>query len=85
MWRIRNNKYKKKNVAEIVYYGLYALQHRGQESCGIVVNDEGVFTSHKDLGLVSEVFTKRFVVSFTRRNHGCGSCTIWNHRRNNAK
>ena len=49
---------RKKNVAEIVYYGLYALQHRGQESCGIVVNDEGVFTSHKDLGLVSEVFTK---------------------------
>ena len=35
---------RKKNVAEIVYYGLYALQHRGQESCGIVVNDEGVFT-----------------------------------------
>lgn len=46
------------NVAHIVYQGLYALQHRGQESCGIVVNDDGVFTSHKDLGLVSEVFNK---------------------------
>lgn len=45
------------NVAGITYYGLYALQHRGQESCGIVVNDDGVFVSHKDLGLVSEVFT----------------------------
>lgn len=45
------------DVADIVYYGLYALQHRGQESCGIVVNDDGVFASHKDLGLVGEVFT----------------------------
>ena len=44
------------NVAGISYYGLYALQHRGQESCGIVVNDDGIFISHKDLGLVSEVF-----------------------------
>lgn len=46
------------NVAKYVYYGLYALQHRGQESCGIVVNDDGIFCSHKDLGLVNEVFTK---------------------------
>ena len=45
------------DVASITYYGLYALQHRGQESCGIVVNDDGVFCSHKDLGLVSEVFS----------------------------
>lgn len=44
------------DVASICYYGLYALQHRGQESCGIVVNDDGVFVSHKDIGLVSEVF-----------------------------
>ena len=45
------------DVASISYYGLYALQHRGQESCGIVVNDDGVFVSHKDMGLVSEVFS----------------------------
>lgn len=45
-------------VADIAYYGLYALQHRGQESCGIVVNDDGVFASHKDLGLINEVFTE---------------------------
>lgn len=44
------------SMGNLVYYGLYALQHRGQESCGIVVNDDGVFTSHKDLGLVGEVF-----------------------------
>lgn len=47
------------DLAGIVYYGLYALQHRGQESCGIVVNDDGVFASHKDLGLVSEVFQSK--------------------------
>ncbi len=46
----------RENVGGLTYYGLYALQHRGQESCGIVVNDDGVFTSHKGLGLVSEVF-----------------------------
>ena len=32
-------------VAKDVYYGLYALQHRGQESCGIVVGDDGLFFS----------------------------------------
>ncbi len=52
------------NAAEICYYGLYALQHRGQESCGIVVNDDGVFVSQKDLGLVSEVFSRDVLSSF---------------------
>ena len=42
--------------AAVTYYGLYALQHRGQESCGIAVNDMGVITYHKDMGLVGEVF-----------------------------
>lgn len=54
------------NAAQICYYGLYALQHRGQESCGIVVNDDGVFSSHKGLGLVGEVFTKEVLGSFPR-------------------
>ena len=45
------------NVANLAYYGLYSLQHRGQESCGIVVNDDGVFSSLKDLGLVNEVLS----------------------------
>jgi len=49
---------KKENLGKLVYYGLYALQHRGQESCGIVVNDDGMFSSYKDLGLVSEVFSR---------------------------
>ena len=51
------------DAANLAYYGLYALQHRGQESCGIVVNDDGVFASHKDLGLVSEVFTPQVLAS----------------------
>ncbi len=54
---IRRHLTKTCNVANISYYGLYALQHRGQESCGIVVNDDGVFVSHKDLGLVGDVFS----------------------------
>lgn len=46
------------DVAAQTYVSLYALQHRGQESCGIVVNDDGVFNYHKDLGLVNQVFDK---------------------------
>ena len=46
------------DVASTIYYGLLALQHRGQESCGIVVNDKGVLSYHKDLGLVPEVFNE---------------------------
>ena len=46
------------DVASLAYYALYSLQHRGQESAGIVVNDDGVFTSYRDVGLVSEVFSQ---------------------------
>lgn len=45
------------DLASSVYYGLFALQHRGQESCGIVVNDDGVFHTYRDNGLVNDVFT----------------------------
>lgn len=44
-------------AAQSVYLGLYALQHRGQESCGIAINDDGVFRHHRGDGLVHEVFT----------------------------
>ena len=54
------------NAAGIAYYGLYALQHRGQESCGIVVNDDGVFVSQKNLGLVSEVFDAGTMSAFPK-------------------
>ena len=48
---------KKCDVAHMTYYGLFALQHRGQESCGIVVNDDGAFSTYKDTGIVNDVFT----------------------------
>lgn len=45
-------------VAQSAYLALYALQHRGQESCGIAVNDDGVFRHHRGDGLVPDVFTQ---------------------------
>ena len=45
------------DVVPMTYRALYALQHRGQESCGMAVNEDGVITGHRDLGLVNEVFT----------------------------
>ena len=48
---------REQDVAGLTYRGLFALQHRGQESAGIAVNDDGVITCHKDVGLVSEAFT----------------------------
>ena len=44
-------------VAKLTFYGLYALQHRGQESAGIAVSDGRNITVFKDMGLVSQVFT----------------------------
>ena len=38
------------DVGRLIYYGLYALQHRGQESCGIVVNDDGYLLSARTWG-----------------------------------
>src|SRR5213593_3902195 len=45
------------NAAELTYYGLYAMQHRGQESAGIVASDGKQFRAHKGMGLVSQIFT----------------------------
>ncbi|HYO61834.1 MAG TPA: class II glutamine amidotransferase, partial [Actinomycetota bacterium] len=44
------------DVARLTYYGLYALQHRGQESAGIAVSDGQTVVVYKELGLVSQVF-----------------------------
>ncbi len=46
------------DCAHLTYYALYALQHRGQESAGIAVNDDGVILYHKDSGLVPDVFNE---------------------------
>ncbi|WP_278452814.1 amidophosphoribosyltransferase [Thomasclavelia spiroformis] len=62
----------KSDLVNIVYYGLYALQHRGQESCGIVVNQDGVFYSHKDLGLLNDVFSKDKLMNFPEANMAVG-------------
>ncbi len=46
------------DVARLTYYALYALQHRGQESAGIAVNDSGNISHHKAMGLVPEAFSE---------------------------
>lgn len=56
------------DLVSLAYYGLYALQHRGQESAGIVVNDDGVFAFHRDTGLVNEVFTPERLKALDRGN-----------------
>jgi amidophosphoribosyltransferase len=43
-------------ATKLIYLGLYALQHRGQEGCGIACSDEGILTTHRGVGLVSDVF-----------------------------
>lgn len=60
------------DVASSVYYGLFALQHRGQESCGIVVNDDGVFHPYKDAGLVNDVFTPEILSTLGLGNMAVG-------------
>src|SRR5438045_9188826 len=45
-----------RDVARVTYFGLFALQHRGQESAGIAVTDGGRLTVLRDMGLVSQVF-----------------------------
>ena len=48
-----------RDVARVTYFGLFALQHRGQESAGIAVSDEGRLTALRDLGLVTQVFDEQ--------------------------
>ncbi len=74
---------KKKDVASLVYYGLYALQHRGQESCGIVVNDDGVFTACKDAGLVNEVFARHDLKQLGEGSIAIGHCRYGKTGENN--
>jgi amidophosphoribosyltransferase len=49
------------NAAELTYYGLYALQHRGQESAGIVTCHEGKFFKHHGMGLVPQIFDPKIL------------------------
>ena len=74
------------NLAHLTYCGLFSLQHRGQEGCGMTVNDDGVFTTHKDLGLVEHVFSPQVLGSFPDGTMAVGhtryGTTGGNQRRN---
>jgi amidophosphoribosyltransferase len=59
------------DVVSSCYYGLYALQHRGQEGCGIVVSDGKKLKGYKDVGLVNDVFTRE-----TLNSLGSGTVAI---------
>lgn len=59
-------------AAQTVYLALYALQHRGQEACGIAVNDDGVFSHYKGNGLVPDVFTEERLKSLGSGNMALG-------------
>src|SRR5438876_6263488 len=48
-----------RDVARLTYFGLHALQHRGQESAGIAVSEQGRLTALRDLGLVTQVFDEQ--------------------------
>lgn len=61
----------KKEISQIIYYGLYAIQHRGQESTGIAVNNNGFIDYFKEVGLVHEAFPKETLEKL-RGNIGIG-------------
>jgi len=65
---------EKNDVTSSVYYGLYALQHRGQESAGITVNDDGIFRTYKDSGLVNDVFTRTAMENLGSGTMAIGHC-----------
>ena len=79
---------KTSNVAASVCYGLYALQHRGQESCGITVCDDGIFRHKRADGLVSEVFSKEELAKLGSGNMAVGHVrysTTGGHSHNNIQ
>ena len=61
------------DVAEQTYLALFALQHRGQASCGIAVCDDGVISHHRDLGLVPEVFSPEVLSKLGRGSMAIGN------------
>lgn len=79
------------NVASSIYYGLLALQHRGQESCGIAVTNTygpNKFYSKREMGLVNEAFNKEDLEALNKGNLGVGHVrysTAGNSTRENAQ
>lgn len=75
------------NLPKEMYYGLFALQHRGQESCGMSVSNNGVVTTYKDMGLVNEVFDDAKIAEL-QGQIGIGHCrysTTGNSEAKNAQ
>ncbi len=70
-------------VAKLTYFGLYALQHRGQESAGIAVSDGAHIVVYKDMGLVSQVFTEasleslRGHVAIGHTRYSTSGASVW--------
>src|SRR3989442_1207940 len=64
------------DVANITYFGMFALQHRGQESAGIAVSDGSSVRVHRDMGLVAQVFSPAIV-----KDMGEGSILALGHTR----
>ena len=82
---IFNREAESVDTARCVYYALYALQHRGQEACGIAVNDGNLISLYKDLGLVHEVFDEKTLSGMKGSiaiGHARYSTTGGNNRRN---
>jgi len=61
-----------RDLATDTYYGLFALQHRGQEGAGIAINRKGHMSIHKDLGLVSKVFNAETLTPLAGANMSLG-------------
>src|SRR5664279_4958334 len=74
-----------RDVARLTFFGLYALQHRGQEGAGIATSDGVMTYSHKGLGLVSQVFNEdnlRPLTGYLAIGHNRYSTTGSSHLRN---
>ena len=63
---------EKRELSRSIYYGLYALQHRGQEACGIALSSDNKILYHKNLGLVSEVFNEEVLDSLPEADISIG-------------
>lgn len=59
------------DTAKMLYYGLFSLQHRGQESAGIAVNNHGTILYRKEMGMVSEIFDK-YILDYLKGHSGIG-------------
>ena len=77
-----------RDVRNDTYFALYALQHRGQESCGIAVNEDGVIYGKRGNGLVSDVIDRRFLEALPNGKMAIGHCLYGkrgNFNHNNAQ